>query len=211
MGIYTIATGLVLLLASCHSYPNMGLSNMDLLGKSVGDCTSNGYHCTDDCKNVQLCVNSKLYDYKKCNSQSYCDYVSHDCIDNESRCSPPNIIPFTCCGVGLFPDLFNCSVHYLCDSGENPLETIVCEKGSIYDVATSRCKKGDASTCSTTGPNCLKTTTGALEKNPNLYYVCNLVDNRMYPQVCSCPSGYYDPSKFSCVAHLPSPIPFLEN
>nr|CAD7578823.1 unnamed protein product [Timema californicum] len=172
-----------------------------ILEDSVSTCNDTGYSCTSDCKTVQLCAAQRLFNLTHCPGYTFCDADNHACADDQMSC--PNWRPpaFTCCDHGLFPDLYDCSRYYLCykdQFGSKP-EVYECEEGTAFDVETLSCtQKGGCA--GSRAPVCsLETPTGALKDNPSIYYVCTLVDGVMYPQLCRCDQGYYDPMTTSCV------------
>nr|CAD7410098.1 unnamed protein product [Timema cristinae] len=172
-----------------------------ILEDAVSTCNDTGYFCTSDCKTVQLCAAERLFNLTHCPGYTFCDAANHACSDDQTSC--PNWRPpaFTCCDHGLFPDLYDCSRYYLCykdQFGSKP-EVYECEEGTAFDVETLSCtQKGGCA--GSRAPVCsLETPTGALKDNPSIYYVCTLVDGVMYPQLCRCDQGYYDPMETSCV------------
>nr|CAD7463394.1 unnamed protein product [Timema tahoe] len=172
-----------------------------VLKDAVSTCNDTGYFCTSDCKTVQLCAAERLFNLTHCPGFTFCDAANHACADDQTSC--PNWRPpaFTCCDHGLFPDLYNCSRYYLCykdQFGSKP-EVYECEEGTAFDVETLSCTLNGGCAGSRAPVCSLERPTGALRDNPSIYYVCTLVDGVMYPQLCRCDQGYYDPMTTSCV------------
>lgn len=172
-------------------------------------CEYPGYTCAD-CDYVSLCVQTapgqfKQTNVKRCYSYQdlYCDSVINDCSERISHCSMKS--KFQCTSGGYFPDQYECSVFYICGNNTggttyDPKQRVLCPPNTGFDLKVQNC------TLSLTNPLCTdapvpKCTsylqTGALEQNPNYYYVC-LEDN--YPLLYRCKDGeVYDAAKFSCV------------
>nr|CAD7413375.1 unnamed protein product [Timema poppensis] len=213
MGIYNTATGLVLLMGLCRGDPPLysdirvgslsrGVLEDPLLKDVSVSCTHNGYSCSPDCQTVQLCANGVLFNVTRCKDETFCNAGSPVCTDDDTSCTSPDGFPFFCCNIGLFPDLYNCSNYYLCDSdvgGATPIRSFTCPAGSVFDIGTLSCS-GTGACSGSRAPDCSANPTGALRDNPSLYYVCGLYPGTSteYAQVCRCPYGVYNVTTFSC-------------
>ncbi|XP_063228384.1 uncharacterized protein LOC134534173 isoform X2 [Bacillus rossius redtenbacheri] len=142
---------------------------------SSSECTLSGKKCSEDCTRLITCISTGQHFHSEsaeCGDGEKCDPYGKRCSSSLRACPR-----FKCGGPGVFPDLVDCTRFHFCDTaGHN--SSVACDEGYAYNVTAQECNievAGNPGVCETTPvPACVgPATSGALESNPSLYYVCD--------------------------------------
>lgn len=157
----------------------------------------NGEFICKDCNTLGFCVQQNgqwlTAPIIECDpGQSlFCDEEVRGCTF-QKECKLANRAPkFECQNSGTYPDPYECKYYHVCDQ-KNQDTRMMCPSGTAYSPATKSCSLSSTDEiCFVSQYTCTKVgEMGAWPTDPNIYYVCHVKNNQIYPILYRCQNGY---------------------